>query len=677
MAQTGYTPILIYASGTTGNTPLAANLTSSASGAELALNYFDGKLFYKDASGNVQVLAGKGGTGIVAGSNTQIQFNNSGVFGASANLTWDGTKVTSTGLSITGNTVLGDASADTVTVNGTITSNLIFTDNTYDIGASGATRPRKLYLSSTAVTGGYVGIGGAPSFALDITLNPATSTSPSISVVPATGTNGASMIFTNSGAGSFLLGRSNSLGTGSGTTLGAYSSYIWNTGAVEIEIGTNNTRAIQIDSAQRVGINSPSVSGVQLYALGQSNNIAIRAQGSGIVSGVGTSGGGLITVYDASANGSNTSYGGIRLGSSPGNDFGLWKLSAGATPYFALGIDTGTYFMKMSASGSVAFGSSNPPIDGNRPFKVLYDGGSAAYFQGIISPVTTTQSSGWVLDNAGSGSFYVGRVSSAGTGAGGATLSAYDSVLWNSGNQRIVFGIADGYAGYIDLNKDWNLASDLFTAESVNVGGAGKTCTSGIATPGPASTSATTNYGGIYQIGYSSSAGLPYYGGNWASSGTWGFGTDTGAADNTLRIGGLSFTGGGMAWSGSYIYLKAYITPPSDHRLKENVVDFDLDVYELIDQFRPVYYNIIQPDDEDGTPNESPREIGMIAHEAQAVIGELVRGQKDAVDDHGNMITQSMFYDRTGVVAIKMLQQFKQKFEALKADFESYKASHP
>lgn len=61
MAATGYTPILIYASGTTGNTPLAANLTSSSSGAELALNFFDGKLFYKDSSGTVQVLATKAG----------------------------------------------------------------------------------------------------------------------------------------------------------------------------------------------------------------------------------------------------------------------------------------------------------------------------------------------------------------------------------------------------------------------------------------------------------------------------------------------------------------------------------------------------------------------------------------------------------------------------------------
>lgn len=102
MAQTGYTPILIYASGTTGNTPSAANLTSSASGAELALNYFDGKLFYKDNAGVVQVLAGKGGTGVVAGSNTQLQFNNNGVFGASSGMTWDGTNLTATQLRSSG-----------------------------------------------------------------------------------------------------------------------------------------------------------------------------------------------------------------------------------------------------------------------------------------------------------------------------------------------------------------------------------------------------------------------------------------------------------------------------------------------------------------------------------------------------------------------------------------------
>jgi hypothetical protein len=70
MAQSGYTPIQIYSSSTGGNTPSAANLTNSALGSELAINITDGKLFYKDNSGSVQVIGWKvvpttaGGTGL-------------------------------------------------------------------------------------------------------------------------------------------------------------------------------------------------------------------------------------------------------------------------------------------------------------------------------------------------------------------------------------------------------------------------------------------------------------------------------------------------------------------------------------------------------------------------------------------------------------------------------------
>jgi len=53
MAQSGYTPIITYNSGTTASVPLAANLASG----ELAINYADGKLFYKDSGGVVQTIA--------------------------------------------------------------------------------------------------------------------------------------------------------------------------------------------------------------------------------------------------------------------------------------------------------------------------------------------------------------------------------------------------------------------------------------------------------------------------------------------------------------------------------------------------------------------------------------------------------------------------------------------
>lgn len=72
MAQTGYTPILIYSSSTASQAPSASNLTNSTLGSELAINITDGKLFYKDNGGSVQVIAWKvtptsaGGTGLTS-----------------------------------------------------------------------------------------------------------------------------------------------------------------------------------------------------------------------------------------------------------------------------------------------------------------------------------------------------------------------------------------------------------------------------------------------------------------------------------------------------------------------------------------------------------------------------------------------------------------------------------
>ena len=270
MAATNFTPIILYHTTTASAAPTAGNLNNG----ELAININDGKLFYKDSGGTVQVIATKG-TGTIGGSNTQVQYNSSGALAGSANFTFNGTTatintlnltnalgtayggtalttytqgdlvyasaantlaklgigantyiLTSTGsvpqwsapsavtvstannlaggsagsvpyqsgagvttflsigtantvmtssgtapqwsssltlggnLVVNGNTTLGDAAADNLTVNATITSNLIFTDNTYDIGASGATRPRNLYLAGLLTMGGALTVNG-------------------------------------------------------------------------------------------------------------------------------------------------------------------------------------------------------------------------------------------------------------------------------------------------------------------------------------------------------------------------------------------------------------------------------------------------------------------------------------------------------------------------------------
>lgn len=73
MAQAGFTPILLYHSATAGNVPVAADLEQG----ELALNTADGKLYYEDSSGVVQIIATKyrvvavaDGTSVTMNANT-------------------------------------------------------------------------------------------------------------------------------------------------------------------------------------------------------------------------------------------------------------------------------------------------------------------------------------------------------------------------------------------------------------------------------------------------------------------------------------------------------------------------------------------------------------------------------------------------------------------------------
>jgi hypothetical protein len=56
MAQSGFTPILTYASNTPAAVPSAGNLTNSANGSELAVNTNDKRLFTKDGGGAVVEL---------------------------------------------------------------------------------------------------------------------------------------------------------------------------------------------------------------------------------------------------------------------------------------------------------------------------------------------------------------------------------------------------------------------------------------------------------------------------------------------------------------------------------------------------------------------------------------------------------------------------------------------
>jgi len=130
MAQSGFQPILIYSSGTAGNTPAAANLTTSSNGTELAMNYVDGKLFYKDGGGVVQTLATKNtASGIFTTINASGQIASTVSYGTPAFIITSNTAIANLNSSF----LNGATFAAPGSIGGTTASSALFTT----VGASG------------------------------------------------------------------------------------------------------------------------------------------------------------------------------------------------------------------------------------------------------------------------------------------------------------------------------------------------------------------------------------------------------------------------------------------------------------------------------------------------------------------------------------------------------------
>ena len=189
MAQSGYTPILIYASGTATNVPLAANMTSSSAGAELALNYADGKLYFKNSSGVVTLLASNAATTNVA----SITFGTTGLTPSTATTgavtvagtlavanggtgvttsTGSGNNVLSTSPTITTPVIssLSSASATALTLQSAGTT-AITVDTSQNVGI-GTSSPSgfKLYINGASKTYGIATFDGATYAAQDFTV---------------------------------------------------------------------------------------------------------------------------------------------------------------------------------------------------------------------------------------------------------------------------------------------------------------------------------------------------------------------------------------------------------------------------------------------------------------------------------------------------------------------------
>ena len=102
----------------------------------------------------------------------------------------------------------------------------------------------------TVDTSQNVGIGGTPAYKLDIT----SSAFIGSRLTAATGTNGVSQIYTNTG-GTFSIGIDASTGANFGA---AYGGFLWHAGAYPLLFGTSNAERMRIDSSGNVLVTNPA-----------------------------------------------------------------------------------------------------------------------------------------------------------------------------------------------------------------------------------------------------------------------------------------------------------------------------------------------------------------------------------------------------------------------------------
>jgi hypothetical protein len=127
-----------------------------------------------------------------------------------------------------------------------------------------------------------------------------------------------------------------------------------------------------------------------------------------------------------------------------------------------------------------------------------------------------------------------------------------------------------------------------------------------------------------------------------------------------ITVGGTVLTGTGHILVANNATTAPSFGAGSDYRLKESIrtANVEVDFLKKIDDLRPVLYT------EKATGDEL---LGFIAHEVEAVVPEAVEGSKDAVDENGDPVFQSLYAAKFIPYLIGAVQELSAKV----ADLES------
>jgi len=349
------------------------------------------------------------------------------------NLSVGGTLTLTGGLTLNGNVTVGDSAADTLTINSTITSNLIFTDNTYDIGASGATRPRNLFLAGNATIGGAQTLTGA--LTVDSTTNSTSATTGSIQ--------------TDGGIGlakDLYVGGSTTLGDASADTLtinSTVTSHLYFTDNTYDIGGSGVTRPRSLYLAQNAVIGTTlatggaSDGGISLYA--RNTNLTGTAQYGAYLSIIASSAstsrvtGAFIRNATAAASFTTVYSAGIEIGDA--------TKGAGSTITSQYGL-----YVNDMTSGTYNYGVVSSVTSGTNKYNIYADGTAQNYFAGIVG-IGQAPSAGIQLAVTGPTRIVQSADNSA---LGGLTSGLYLQRSSNDSRFSIGYTTANGY---------WNISA--------------------------------------------------------------------------------------------------------------------------------------------------------------------------------------------------------------------------
>ena len=118
----------------------------------------------------------------------------------------------------------------------------------------------------------------------------------------------------------------------------------------------------------------------------------------------------------------------------------------------------------------------------------------------------------------------------------------------------------------------------------------------------------------------------------------------------------LFYNGNGIVGSISTSGSTTTYSTSSDYRLKENQVPIS-DGLTRLNQLKPYRFNFIA--DADTTVD------GFFAHEVAEIVPEAIIGEKDAVDDEGNIVSQGIDQSKLVPLLVKAVQELSAKVEAL------------